>query len=106
MQVPFFVRYNRVLKRIDPSEVICLFTEGNYTKIFLTNDRTYMVRSTLSDALEKLPKDTFIQINRSAGVSIYFIDDIKRNDLVVGGLSMPITKKYIKSTMAKLNIIE
>ena len=106
MQTPFFVRQNGVLKKIDPAEVICLFTEGNYTKIFLTNHIYYLVRATLSGALKKLPKDTFIRINRKTVASIYFMDQIARDHLIIEGEPVPITRQYYASVLAQLNIIE
>ena len=106
MQTPFFVRQNGVLKKIDPDEVICLFTEGNYTKIFLTNHIYYHVRTTLSGALKRLPKDTFIRINRKMVTSIYFMDLIARDHLIIEGEPIPISKQYYASMLAQLNIIE
>ena len=107
MQVPFFVRLkNMVLKKINPEEVICLHTEGNYTKIFLINDIYYLIRSTLSGALKKLPKDNFIRINRSTVVSIYFINQINKDQMIVDGVAIPISKEYFASALEKLTIIE
>jgi DNA-binding LytR/AlgR family response regulator len=53
MLKPFFVWQNKVLKRISPADVMCLFTEGNYTKIILSDKSVYLVRSSLSSALKK-----------------------------------------------------
>ncbi len=106
MLKPFFVWQNKVLKRIDPGEVMCLRTEGNYTKIFLS-DKTYcMVRSTLSGALKRLPPEMFIKIHRSVVASIYFIDDIAKDHLIIGEDPMPIGRQYYKPVIRQLNIIE
>lgn len=106
MMIPFFVWQNRVLKKINPEDVICLYTEKNYTRIFLKNKTYYMVRSTLSSALKKLPPDIFIKIHRSFAASVYYIDSIEKDHLQVGNESIPIAKQYYKSLLAKLNIIE
>jgi DNA-binding LytR/AlgR family response regulator len=103
---PFFVRHNRVLKKIYPEDVICLSTEGNYTRIFLTNKSFYMVRSTLAAALKKLPADIFIKIHRSFIVSVYHIDSVHRDYLVVSNENLPIGKQYYRSLIEKLNVIE
>jgi hypothetical protein len=103
---PFFVWQDKVLKRIDPEMVMCLETQGNYTKIFLSDHTFYMVRSTLSGALKKLPPELFIRIHRSLAVNIYFIDDIAKDQLIIGGESIPIGKQYYKTSIRKLNIIE
>ena len=81
MLKPFFVWQNKVLKRIDPRQVMCLSTEGNYTRIYLSDQTFYMVRSSLSGALKKLPPEMFIKIHRSLVASIYFIDDIAINSI-------------------------
>ena len=102
----FFVWHNKVLKKINPEDVICLYTERNYTKIFLENDTYYLVRATLSGALKKLPHDMFIKINRSFVASIDHIDGIDKDHLLVGDTPIPIAKQYYKSLINKLNIIE
>jgi two-component system response regulator LytT len=107
MLKPFFVRYNKVLKRIDPEKVICLSTERNYTRIYLTDKIYYMVRTSLSAAVKKLPQDMFIRIDRSLVVSIYFIDDIARDHLILAGEeSVNIGKQYYRTVIKRLNIIE
>lgn len=106
MQKPFFVWQNKVLKRISSEDVMCLVTEGNYTKIILADKSYYMVRSSLSTALKKLPPDMFIKIHRSFAASIYFIDNIARDHLTVDEEPIPIGKQYYKEVMKQLNIIE
>jgi DNA-binding LytR/AlgR family response regulator len=85
---------------------MCLFTEGNYTKILLSNKTQYMVRSSLSSALNKLPAEVFIKIHRSTAVSIYFIDNVARDHLTVGKMSIPIARQYYKRVIEQLNVIE
>jgi DNA-binding LytR/AlgR family response regulator len=103
---PFFIWQNKVLKRIDPLDVMCLSTEKNYTKVVLSDKSIYMVRTTLASAIKKLPPDMFIKISRSVIASIYFIDDIVRDHLVVDGLPIPIGKGFYKSVINQLTILE
>ena len=84
MLKPFFVWQNKVLKRIDPGKVMILSTEGNYTRIFLSDHTYYLVRSSLSGALKRLPPEMFIKIHRSLVASIYFIDHIAKDHLIIG----------------------
>lgn len=106
MMKPLFIRQDKVFQKIDLEEVICLYTEGNYTKIFLSDKSYYLVRSSLSKAMKKLPSDIFIKIHRSYVASIYYIDNIARDHLLIGGEPVPIARQYYKSLMEKLNIIE
>ena len=106
MMKPFFVWQNRVLKRIDPEQVMFLLSAGDYTRIFLSDKTYYLVRSTLSGALKKLPPEMFIKIHRSLVASIYYIDNIANDHLVVGGEPIPIGRQYYKTAIQQLNIIE
>ena len=106
MLKPFFVWQNKELKKINPEDVICLSTEGNYTRIYLADKTFYMVRSSLWGTLKKLPPDIFIKIHRSFVASIYHISSINKDYLVVRDEALPIAKRYYRSALAKLNIIE
>lgn len=106
MLKPFFVSQNKVLKSINPEDVMCLYTEGNYTKIILSNKSFYLVRSTLASALKKLPPEMFIKTHRSFAVSIYFIDNVARDHLTVGDEPIPIARQYYSTVVRQLNIIK
>ena len=106
MLQPFFVRHNQGLIKINPEDVICLYTEGNYTRIYLVGKTYYMVRSTLAGALKKLPPDMFIKIHRSFVASVYHIDKIYKDHLLVGEEPIPIARQYYRSLIKSLNIIE
>jgi len=106
MLTPFFVRHKKVLKRIDPLQVMCLYTEGNYTRIFFSDETEYMIRSSLTGALKKLPPEIFIRIHDNIVASIYYIDDIARDHLIIREKPIPIGKQYQKTFIKRLNIIE
>ncbi|HMH33417.1 MAG TPA: LytTR family DNA-binding domain-containing protein [Puia sp.] len=106
MLKPFFVRDKKVLKRIDPEQVMCLEAGRNYTWIYLSDGTAHLVRSTLSGTLKKLPSDIFIKIHRSLAVSVFFINDIARDHLIIGEKSIPIGRQYYSSAIRQLNIIE
>jgi len=106
MLKPFFIWQNKELKKINPEEVICLSTEGNYTRIYLADKTFYLVRSSLSRTLKKLPPEIFIKIHRSFIVAVHHISTIHKDHLVVRNVALPIAKRYYRSVLAKLNIIE
>jgi DNA-binding LytR/AlgR family response regulator len=85
MLKPIFIRDDKALRKIHPEEVLCLSTEKNYTRIFLTDDTYYMVRSTLTSALKKLPSDIFIKIHRSYVASLLHIEDIYKDHVIIRG---------------------
>jgi DNA-binding LytR/AlgR family response regulator len=96
MQHPFFVWQDRMLKKVFSEDVLCLATEGNYTRIFLKDKTNYMVRSTLANVLKKLPADMFVRTHRSYAVSVYYIDNIFKDHLLIGKEPIPIASNTIK----------
>lgn len=107
MLTPFFVWQDRKLKRIDPAKVMFLSSAKNYTKMFVSGEKKYLlVRSTLSGALQKLPPDMFIKVHRSLAVSVYFIDGVTSSTIIIGETELPIGKHYYDIVIKKLNIID
>jgi DNA-binding LytR/AlgR family response regulator len=106
MLKPFFVYQNKALLRINPEDLLCLVADKNYTKLFLTHKRFYLVRSTLTGTLKKLPPEMFIKVHRSFAASIFYMDKIDRDQLEIDGRAIPISKRYYTTLIRQLNIIE
>jgi len=106
MLKPLFVWQNKELKKVNPEDVIWLVTERNYTRICLTNNIFYLVRSSLSATLQKLPPNIFIKIHHSFVASVYHISSIHKDYLIAWDEPLPIGKQYYASLLAKLNILE
>ena len=110
MLEPFFVRIvvkqQKVLKRVDPLKVTRLRAVKNYTKIFLIDEKVYTVRTSLVNALKNFPPDMFVKIDRAEVVSVLFIDNITKVDLIMNGKTVTIARSYYKYVVAGINIIE
>lgn len=105
MFIPFFVRVDNMLHSIKPEDVVCLQMKENYLHIYLTNRKPLVVRSTLTDALSKLPDSIFIKTHRSFAVSILFMDKIERYNLVVGKKDIPIARNLYNHVLDQLVIL-
>ena len=106
MAKPIFVWQNRVLVAIKTDNIIALATEKNYTKIFLANKKYYMVRTTLSGLLKKLPPGMFNKIHRSFAVATNHIEEVYRDHLIVADEGIPIAKQFYPKLIEQLDIIE
>jgi DNA-binding LytR/AlgR family response regulator len=103
---PFFVWQNRKLIRLFPEDVVGLRIDENYTKIYINEESSITIRSTLTSALEKLPEDMFIRVHKKFAVSILYIESIANDHLIIGKEAIPIGRQYKKALLYKLNIIE
>ena len=103
--MPFFIRMDRLWKRIDPLNVMVLESNGNYVRIYLSDGTQYDVRSTLKAALKKLSPEIFIQTHRTTIASVFYIDDILEDHLVIGGHPVPIGDEFYDAFIKKLHFI-
>lgn len=105
MSKPLFIWQDKTLIQINPEEIACLSTEKNYTRIFMTDDSHFMVRSTLSNAAKKLPPDMFIKIHRSYVVSLRHINSIFKDHVEVCERPVPVARQYYQSLLKRVSII-
>ncbi len=110
MLEPFFIRTEvkkeKVLKKVDPMQVIRLSTVKNYTYIYLIDDTFYSVRTSLVNALKNFPPYMFVKIDRAEVVSVFYIDNIAKDHLIMNGKTVSIARSYYKYVVAGINIIE
>jgi DNA-binding LytR/AlgR family response regulator len=110
MLEPFFVRTEimneKILKKVDPMEVTLLSVDKNYTKIVLIDGKEYTVRTSLVNALKNFPPWMFVKIGRAEVVSVFHIDNIAKDHLIMNDKTVPIARAYYKYVAAGINIIE
>jgi len=100
-----FVWHKRALIKIYSDDIRCLVVEGNYTKILISPTEYYMARCPLDDALKRLPAGEFVKIHRSWAVSINYIEEIKRDAVILPGIELTVSRQYYKLLKQKLSII-
>ncbi len=110
MLEPFFIRTEvkkeKVLKKVDPMQVARLSTVRNYTTIYLIDGTAYTVRTSLVNALNNFPPGMFIKIDRAEVVSVFYIDNIAKDHLIMNGKTVAIARPYYKHVVSGINIIE
>ena len=110
MLEPFFIRTEvkkeKVLKKVDPMQVARLSTVKNYTTIYLIDGTSYSVRTSLVNALDNFPPGMFVKIDRAEVVSVFYIDNIAKDHLIMNGKTVSIARSYYKYVVAGINIIE
>ena len=107
MLQPFFIWQDRVLKKIQPEDVKAIVTDANYIRIYVTGERYYLVRSTLTAALKQLPPDLFKRVHKSLAISVNYADLIAKDHLMMDGEEnpLPISRQHYQSFIKSLNII-
>ena len=93
MMIPFFIWEDKNLKKIDLMTVTALEINGNYTNVYFHDASFYMVRVSMKKALKLLPPDMFIRVSRKCAVSIYFIHEIRPDEIILRGRSVTNEKR-------------
>ena len=88
-----FVNTGTQKQRIMLDELRFLEGEGNYVK-YTTASASYLVRTSIKQALSTLPADQFVQIHRSFVVALRHIDKIEDHYVFIGTSHFPVGATY------------
>ncbi len=88
-----FLRQNKSYIQVNLYSILYLEASGNYTKV-VTVDETISIREKISEMIESLPKDEFLQVHKSFAVATRHIKSIEGNRIFIGEAIIPIGKLY------------
>ncbi|CAL2101426.1 DNA-binding response regulator [Tenacibaculum sp. 190130A14a] len=88
-----FLRSNKKHVQIAIDTILFLESDGNYTKVFTTSN-IITVREKVSELLESIAHDDFVQVHRSFAVYKKYIESIEGNRIFIGKHIIPIGSSY------------
>ena len=87
---------------IQIEKIVFIESNDNYVSIQLTEGKSLIVRSTLSEMLEKLPVNEFTRINRSVIINHSFIQKIETEQIAVADKTFTSTTKSKQELLDKV----
>ena len=97
---PFmFVRSERIMVKINFSDIIYIESFSDYIKIHLPN-KTIISRENISAIEVKLPNNQFIRVHRSYIISLKNIASFTNEQVTVLEKSIPISRSYKKDVLS------
>ncbi|MBU2921135.1 LytTR family DNA-binding domain-containing protein [Winogradskyella psychrotolerans] len=88
-----FLKQNNSYIQVDIDSILFIEASGNYTKV-VTSTTTISIREKISDTIELLFDNDFIQVHKSFAVAKKHIVSIKGNRIFIGDYMVPIGKLY------------
>lgn len=88
-----FLRSNKKHIQVQIDDIRHLEAAGNYLKIN-TFQETITIRAKISDVLNTLPKEEFLQVHKSFAVAIKHIKSIEGNQIFIEDQVIPVGKMY------------
>lgn len=93
-----FLKQGYQFIKINQGDIYYLEAEDNYTT-FVTPDKKYALRMSLSAILEKLHNLKLVRIHRSYAVNIKRVDSFNDYEINVGKFTIPLSKNYKEDFM-------
>ncbi len=88
-----FLKQNNSYIQVDLDSILFIEASGNYTKVFTTKD-TITIREKISDTIQLLSDNDFLQVHKSFAVAKKHINSIEGNRIYIADYIVPIGKLY------------
>jgi two-component system response regulator LytT len=100
----FYVNIDRTLIKIDLTSIYLIEAKGDYINI-KTEDKNYLVHSTLKKIEEKLPDSLFLKVHRSYIINVKKIIDIEDNSVLIKKDVVPVSRSKRAELMKRLDLL-
>lgn len=99
-----YVNINRRLIKIDIPSIYLVEAKGDYIQI-KTEEKSYIVHSSLKKIEDKLPLNLFLKVHRSYIINIKKIVNIKDNSVLIKKEVIPVSRSNKPELMKRLNLL-
>lgn len=99
-----YVNVDRRLVKVNIPSIYLIEAKGDYINI-KTDEKNYIVHSTLKKIEDKLPSDSFFKVHRSFIINIKEIIDIEDNTVLIKKDVVPVSRSNKSELMKKLNLL-
>lgn len=99
-----YINIDRRLIKIDIPSIYLVEAKGDYIQI-KTEDKNYVVHSTMKKIEEKLPNDLFLKVHRSYIINTKKIIDIEDNSVLIKKDVVPVSRSNRPELMKRLNLL-
>lgn len=99
-----YVNVDKRLVKVDIASIYLIEAKGDYINI-KTDDKNFLVHSTLKKIEDKLPSNMFFKVHRSFIINFSEIIDIEDNSVLIRQVVVPVSRSKKSELMNKLNLL-
>lgn len=99
-----FLKDKGVFHKLNFNDILYLKSSHVYVEIIVAEQKNIVVRSSLSEIINKLP-DYFIRVHRGFIINTNYLMQIDGTSLKIRDIIIPIGKKYHQQLLRKINFI-
>ena len=89
------VRSERKNRRIDLSDILYIESMADYIRIITEEQEKIITREKISSITSRLP-ESFLRIHRSFIINVAKIESFTREEIIIQGMELPISRTYKK----------
>jgi two-component system, response regulator PdtaR len=98
-----FIKQGFQFVKINLTDILILEAEDNYT-YFVTTGKRYILRLSLSAALERLQFPRMVRVHRSFAVNVRQVDTFDEQTVTLNGHTVPLGKNYKEDFLRSLHV--
>lgn len=100
----FFIKNRHRLEKVAIADILYLEVEDRYSTVYTDQGKKYVLRMSMGDVQEKLPKKLFFRTHRKYSVNLSKIKslDLQDNLLYLGDASVPISRTHKEELLKRL----
>ncbi|RIA08547.1 LytTR family two component transcriptional regulator [Flavobacteriaceae bacterium MAR_2010_72] len=98
-----FINVNKKLVKIALNDIDFIKTDSKGIKL-CTNNKTYIVKSSLNKISDNLPKSLFLRVHQSFIINISKIIDIKNGHVLINDVRIPISRSRKSELLGRINL--
>jgi len=98
-----YVRINKSMQKVFVSQIVYIESCKDYVKIFLITGQNFIARQSISSMENMLSTHSFLRVHRSFMISLEKMTGYNNNDVMIGGIEIPIGRLYKQQVMEVIN---
>lgn len=99
-----FVKDNKVIRKLNVSEILWVEAKGDYVKIN-TPQKSFIVHGSLKSIEDRFPVQKFMRVHRSYIIAIDKIDYIEDRIVYIHNQAIPISESYKEALLKSLQLL-
>lgn len=107
-EASIFIKNRNRLEKVDVKDILYLEVEDRYSTIYTEEGRKYVLRMSMGEVQEKLPKQLFLRVHRKYTINLQKISSINTQDnlIYLNETELPISRSHMESLLEKLDWLQ
>lgn len=99
-----FIKVDGRLQKLERNEILYIESMGDYVR-FITPDKKYITHNTIKNIEARVEGMNFMKVHRSYIVNLSSVDDLRDGEVVVRGITIPVSKSHRQRVRQRLKTV-